>query len=226
MLNCIACRVPLSLKTDLPFFPICSLCSKSLLDCPSLCKNCGGPACQIECTRPWIQNPGIHSFSARYLSIQPGYSVLRKWKIRRGPFFDRQILKPSDTLFQTWREFHPDCVIPVPQSWKRSWSLRGSPAQIIANWVSRQTQTPCIEALEIPTKTGSQATLSAWSRLQNRIDFQHVLKNLIHFKRAILVDDFMTTGHTLRSACQALNSTGLKQIHVFSLGVRLNHNSK
>src|SRR5262245_4961494 len=102
---CIACDAALndSSETD-SSFPLCQSCFQSLIPCPPLCKNCGGPVCitQSECTQPWLSRPEIQSYSARYIFYStendPGYKVLRRWKIQRGILLDRKLLTPLSEL--------------------------------------------------------------------------------------------------------------------------------
>ncbi len=208
-------------------FPLCSACSGALAPCPPLCRNCLSPRCLAqgpECSRPWIaplSEFGIRSFSARYLLIGPGYRVLRRWKTRHGPLFDRWVLNSDAAIRASWADARPDLIAPMPQSWTRAWRLGGSPAAKIADWVGREMRVPVAAGLlsSRPRQGKRQAELGREARLQSRIEFS-ADSMAFHGKRVLLVDDFMTTGRTLKAAAAALAATGAAEVHAFCLGIR------
>ena len=224
--RCIACESTLS-QQDKGAFPLCLLCISSLQDCPSLCPNCASPACLLNgglsCSRPWIHRPQIHSYSARYLLFKNTYQVLKRWKSRRGLLFDRKVLISNDSLLETWRSFEAEAVVPIPQRFERAWKMRGSRSELIANWVGSQLKLPICSLLNVPTALTNQkrqAELNLQQRLQNSIRFIVPYPELSIPKRVILVDDFITTGHTLGQAALVLLNSGVEEIHAFGLGVR------
>ena len=217
LFRCVNCLSSPSQTT----FPLCEDCFKALTEAPPLCNKCAGLSCDDVCKRKWAESPPdlrIHSYSARYLLLGPGYPVLKSWKKNHGPALDRLILKANKTLEQVWNEFGPHLIIAVPQNPKRAWEMRGSPAHKIASWVARVTQIPLTLSLEIQFKEKRQAELTIYERLQNRIEFK-ATEDLCD-KRILLVDDFVTTGKTTQAAAKACVEAGASQIHIFSLGVR------
>src|SRR4051794_24585987 len=90
LFSCRSCRHSASAKT----FPVCQKCAESIIRAPALCPRCAGHACVSEpelCFGP--QDGLIDSYTAQYLCIEPGYSVLKSWKKHGGPIFDRVVLK-------------------------------------------------------------------------------------------------------------------------------------
>ncbi len=138
-------------------------------------------------------------------------------------------------LRNTLLETQAQVLVPVPQRFPRAWRLRGSPALLLANWLRRETGLPLCNLLLVPEKDHNdfagnqsrQAELSVQDRLKNKIRF---VFNPDHQnssepqnktpKKVILIDDFMTTGHTLREASKVLASHGVQEIHIFCLGVK------
>ena len=221
-LECTHCREGL---THLSCFPICAICHATLVTCPPLCPSCASPRClqskDSPCLFPWRKRDFVHSYSSRYLLVGEGLHLLRTWKKRSGYYFDGRILRSHAVLSDTWRNFRPDAIIAIPQRPQRSWQMRGSRAEQIARWVSRQTGAPLVRALTPGPRTGPrQAQLDLSGRLENRIQFSTVPKATAGLKRVILVDDFMTTGKTLHSAAQHLAQREISQIHIFCLGYR------
>jgi predicted amidophosphoribosyltransferase len=154
-----------------------------------------------------------------------GYRVLKKWKLHRGPVFDRQVLVSNASLLANWKSLNVKAIIPIPQHFFRSWKMRGSPVEVIAQWVSAQTQLPIQRTLNMGTiqrSTKRQAQRNLGERLasrKNRFTINPSLKSLP--SSVLLVDDFMTTGRTLNEAAQTLKNAGVQQIHAFCLGVRV-----
>jgi len=226
LFRCISCHSGFSPSEDLSSFPLCQTCLQRLGDCPVLCKNCGSPHCPSgypsDCLRPWVHHSAIHSYSARYLLFESGYRVLRKWKTQRGSLWDQQILQAPTSLLSTWQSFSAEAIVPIPQPYSRAWTMRGSRAEILAKWVSYETRLPILPLLkstEFTSLRKRQAELKLEERLQNPFRFKTVYVPKPP-KRVILVDDFMTTGHTIRRAASHLLSLGVDKLHVFCLGVR------
>src|SRR4051812_19364929 len=92
LFQCIVCHLPIS------YGGLCAGCDKSLVSAPPLCPRCAGFSCSSRCRKPWISSQEVDSFSARYLCIEPGYRVLKRWKVNQGALaLDRRIL--SNTPF-------------------------------------------------------------------------------------------------------------------------------
>lgn len=224
LFKCIACENgPLNLQS----FPLCLNCKEAWVECPSLCPKCANPFCPAErCLRPWrLGQEWIDSYSACYLLLSECYRILKKWKTRRGLLFDQQVLESQiihRRIESLTQKTGAHAVIPVPQNIRRSWQLSGSPADAIAVQLGRQLRVPVMRSL-LPAQKARfrQAELSAEQRLKNMIRFELNLKERpARGSTVILVDDFMTTGHTLRRAAYALKLTGVGRIHAFCLGFR------
>ncbi|HAR42491.1 MAG TPA: hypothetical protein DCS07_07645 [Bdellovibrionales bacterium] len=208
-------------------FPLCDSCADWLIPAPLLCPRCGQPSCvqaknsSEPCQRPWVRQPYIESFSARYLLTTPTYTVLRRWKSLGGTFLDRAILKSDAELESRLASMPLTAIVPIPQQFARSWRLGGSPAERIALFLARITGLPVVHALAVPEQRKpkpQQAALSAEKRFENRIRFS--VNQKIGGESVLLVDDFFTTGHTLRGAASTLYWAGARGIHVFCLGIR------
>ncbi len=227
---CIVCRERFDPTSDRNSFPICSLCQSSLLPCPALCPSCGSPVCpespQKLCLRPWIRHDSIQSFSGLYLLLNSQFPVLKKWKTHRGSLFDRRVLIPNPKLRALLQDFQAQAITPIPQAFNRTWSMRGSPAEKIARWLSSITQIPVHPLLLSPTlrigqQMKRQAELGILERLQSPLRFSlDPNYNLAPFQRIILVDDFLTSGRTVGQAAKTMKMAGINQIHSFCLGVR------
>jgi predicted amidophosphoribosyltransferase len=181
------------------------------------------------CHRPWAKINEVRSWHARYLLVGRGYSVLKAWKRKRGPLLTRKVLNADVATAEWLASLGPAAtIVPIPQSYTRSWQLGGSPALHIAQWLARVAPNPSIEvhaSLLRPSPHAQQAQRTSLGRVSNPIRFEVQaaprLKERMAQKPLILVDDFMTTGATLKSAARALmRDLGPVEIHVFCLGLR------
>ena len=213
---------------DPDFFPLCKNCGQSLIPCPPLCPHCVKPNCKDSLHFSTQKEKLIHSHTASFLLIGRCYTVLKRWKTHHGPILDRIIFKSDRSLQNTLQNLQVKIIIPIPQRIQRSWLLGGSPAEKIARWISLRTGVPWMTVLSIDhtrANKNRQAELSKLQRVQNKLPFQYNLESKnIPNGDILLVDDFMTTGHTLRSAAKILKSSpiapAIREIHAYCLGYR------
>lgn len=219
--KCPACRLFLTFPEDWRSFPLCFSCFQTLPPPPRLCSTCGNPACGQTCLSPWLQDPYIQSYSTRYLLFTPTYRCLRRWKACSGLLFDRRVLKSADSLIQEWQTFGAEALVPIPQNDRRVWKMKGSRTLKIALWIQKDTGLPILPLLSLNPSSSypRQAEMDLQERLQSPNRFGFVPGAQV--KRVILVDDFRTTGKTLRNAASVLRQGGVEAIHAFALGVKI-----
>ncbi len=245
--RCSACNLPCdSVVSNLP----CEECLSSLLASPGICAVCLGFTCQIGvCERPWLRVEGadselrFDSVTAAYLSIGPGAHVLKSWKKAPSPSltrFLRQSVKEKIARFD-----RPLLIVPVPQSGARRWVLNGGSAlrlcEIILE-IRREPRDRLVDLLELSVDRDlePQALKKGGQRYSRRSAIQP--KEIPHSAQwaphvgptetgadILLVDDFLTSGSTLRSATGAvrrqLNDLDRgcfrrRRVDVFVLGFR------
>ena len=221
------------------FQGVCEPCDRALGEGPSLCAFCASPVCPPggPCLRPWsnlVTSPGsayagplLSGFHARYLMLGEGARVLRRWKTRTGPYFDRHVLnldRPAQLRPALLALAAPSFfIVPIPQRLRRSWRLGRSPAEQISRWLASELGTPWVRGLRPPSlRQPHQAELSLEARLSRRFEFALAPRMATRIRGAdiLLVDDFMTTGRTLRAAALVLQAAGARKITGFSLAVR------
>ena len=217
-------------------FPLCENCERALILCPPLCPDCGGHLCLLNasehdgilektCLRPWRKNESIHSYSAQYLLTSQCYGVLKSWKNHQGLILNQKVLKLSPELLKIWVTFEPDLILPVPQSFHRSWQLRGNPAENIAKTLSIPLSKalgraiPLLNLINIQKKLNRQSSFNLQNRYEKRIEIK-INPRIQKFKKILLIDDFRTTGKTTQHIAQTINPTGAIQVHIFHLGIR------
>ncbi|WP_395338726.1 ComF family protein [Ningiella sp. W23] len=97
----------------------------------------------------------------------------------------------------------PDALVPIPLS-KWRYAKRGyNQARELAKAISSETDIPILDALVKHTHTRAQSELSREQRLQN-VEGVFSLAQVINCSHIALVDDVMTTGATINSACETI----------------------
>lgn len=212
ILECIAC---LERAVSEEYFPLCAPCKLSLVGCPPICSRCVQIHAQEECLSPWTSSKELSSLTALYLLVGHGFRVMKAWKKRGGPYFHNLLLEKHTQIPQI------DCIVPIPQSALRAWKLGGSPALRISQKISRETKTPVISALRLEGHSSRpQAQLKKAERYSSQNPFALQVTANIAGQDILLVDDFTTTGRTLKRAAQVLIRGGARSVHAFCLGYR------
>lgn len=197
-------------------FPLCERCLGSLLPSPPLCPACGGFCPHSGCVRPWIRETSISAFHSRYLLVGRSYEVCRAWKRGGGPLLDRRVLGPISAP-----EGRFDAIVPIPHSSRRAFQLGRSPSERVASRMADLLDVPVVRALSARPEPVRMARLSAVDRLTLRAAFTIRPEARARVRGTILlVDDFMTTGRTLRSAAALLRQAGAERVEAYVLGLR------
>jgi len=216
-----------------PWDGICHYCAQTLIVCPPLCSQCGQPQslCWPQCARPWSNScpQTIHSFHAVYWSSGTTHYVLRQWKKNAGYFVTKRLLKLPEPKKSVLKNLEFDAVVPIPQELRRSWRLRRGPATQWGQFVSRDLAIPLRpELLELARKSDYSQRQGERISLQERLAglnpkaYQAAPSvTLRKYKKLLLVDDWMTSGRTIKAAAQCLMTAQRDlEIHVLSLGYR------
>jgi hypothetical protein len=160
--------------------------------------------------------PRVSFLGARYLLTGAGYRVLKSWKSSPGPLNNRRVL----TEVNPGPEW--EIAVGVPQLLSRSSRLGDCPPEVIARHLATLADRPWVRALEPERMTGKQAQRGLAARLQSRLRFtaRPAQAPRIQGRRVLLVDDFITSGRTVRGAARALLWMGAAQVLVYALGIR------
>ena len=238
---CPACRLPdRSVVTNLP----CEECLDSLLAAPRICPVCLGFACADDaCARPWLAVNGedgrlrFDSVTAAYLSIGPGARVLKSWKTSPSPSLTRHLQAGVQPHLAQFEAETPLLLIPIPQSARRRMELAGGSALRLCAMIREARRNPrdrILDLLDVGRREHAQAKSKGDERYSRRAAIQarpaEALEEVDHRKpRFLLVDDFLTSGTTLRTAAAVVRETfenldrfdgGNTRLDVFVLGFR------
>lgn len=103
-----------------------------------------------------------------------------------------------------------DIVCPIPLHWSRYLERGYNQSGLVAKDLAKELNIEFSKLLIRSKKTKQQAKLTRLERKNNLIDAFY-LKNInIRNKRIILLDDVITSGATIESAVNILNSAGAK----------------
>lgn len=217
---CPACRLPsFRLLSDLP----CPECREALLVAPPICAGCLGLACSpTECFRPWIRVEGegganrFDSVTAAYLSVGPGAAILKAWKRSPNPAIARFLLPEIRAKLAGLPDPRaPLVLIPVPQSVDRRWDLAGGSVWRLCETMLAARGRRDDSILDVLTlESGKFLEPERAQQAKSKGDERYFRRSTIAVRdvseaalpadaSVLLVDDFLTSGATLRSAVAA-----------------------
>lgn len=225
---CPACRTPSTrFLSGLP----CPDCRDGLLVAPPICARCLGLACDPDrCFRPWIRVEGndgesrFDSVSAAFLSIGPGAAILKTWKRAPNPGLDHLLRGEVRAQVEKLDPRSRLVLVPVPQGAKRRWELAGGSVWRLCEMIlAARGSRPEDQFLDTLTITpGKLLEPERSQQAKSKGDERYGRRSTIGpggidpkikpgslgesngvAPTILLVDDFLTSGATLRSAVVA-----------------------
>lgn len=97
----------------------------------------------------------------------------------------------------------PDAIVPVPLSMWRFVSREYNQARLLAQALGQLSKIPVVDCLTRHRHTKAQSQLDREQRLENIYDAFSITKS-IKVEHIALIDDVVTTGATVNSACAAI----------------------
>ncbi|MDD3118305.1 MAG: hypothetical protein PHQ27_03935, partial [Victivallales bacterium] len=162
-------------------------------------------SCLRETARPW--QDAIALFPHRGL----GRELIHRFKYRDTPELARTLALLGAEALQA-REWHLDCIVPVPLHWTRRWQRGYNQTMLLCERLGAETGVPVREVLCRIRRTKRQARLNRDQRRKNLLAaFSLKKKNFCPEGNILLVDDVLTTGATLSAAAAALLQAGGKR---------------
>lgn len=217
LLICRACRGPIDSiqNPDHPLRSLCQPCARALWTHPK--------------TDSLADPLGVDTLTSFYEISNPQASrVLNLWKRTPGMDLDAVIRNQIQSWLEAQPKTHPlwstDCIVCVPQHPARVLELGRNPAAELAGWLGEKTRTNFETLTWHGARHRGQTTKNREKRLEHRILFRRPLtregKSSFSAKRVLVVDDFWTTGSTLKSVARSLRAWGAIEIHAFVLARR------
>lgn len=217
--------------------PLCELCgcqSPSLLcsgcqnDLPlnhSACSVCAlpvdtdterkdHPECSACLVRP---KPYLKSVCA-YPYVHPVDHLIRRFK-QHAP----QSILPicGDALLRAVNRAYldtalPECLLPVPQHWRRFLQRGFHPTRLIAEHLGSALEIPVAVDGIRSSRLTRQKTLRRSARLRSLQGVYELTKQALP-ARVALVDDVITTGATAETLTHLLLDSGVTEVHIWGL---------
>lgn len=221
---------------------ICATPISRIQDC-GICHRCWAKALQQRIQQPWCPSCGLpyrcleggqcHLCGACTVSLPP-YSGARAFgcysselsRIIQALKFDGRrnlttLLAPllASAFLESWSPGDIDLVAPVPLHPKRRRERGYNQAALLGRLLARMIGRPfCSGAMARERNTPPQVGLSDSDRARNvKHAFRCVRPAAIQGLRVLLVDDVMTTGSTVASACDALLAGGAFRVSVLTV---------
>jgi ComF family protein len=230
-------RAALRLALDFALPSLCPSCREPLSESAGLCAACWSKLSLIEppyCTRlgiPFVYDPGPGLLSMEAIANPPAYDRARaavryddvaRTLVQSFKYGDRLDLAPmmGRWMARAGRELltDADVLIPVPLHWRRQWSRRFNQSAVLAGAISGLCDVPVLHAgLKRMRATPQQVGRSKTERADNvqgafSVPAEH--KADIAGRRAVLIDDVLTSGATVDACARALLRGGAAHIDV------------
>lgn len=130
-------------------------------------------------------------------------------------FYADDIARHLGYSIQAW---NADILIPVPIHQIRKRKRGYNQAELLAKKIGNKIGIPVdSEKLFRIKKTLPQKELNDIERRKNLEDAFHVDKNVVQYKKAIIIDDIYTTGSTIDACAKALKAAGVKYVYFICL---------
>ncbi|MDY5577983.1 MAG: ComF family protein [Lachnospiraceae bacterium] len=209
---------------------ICETCRKKLLYVQEpKCKKCGKPfdgrdedAQYREYCRDCMK--GKHIYDTGMAVFQ--YNEEIKESIYRFKYHNQRTYADfygkamAEKYGEAIKEMGIEVLIPVPISEKKRVKRGYNQAELIADVLGECLSIPVQkEKLMRIRDTVPQKELSYEERRNNLKSAFKIRKNIVEYKKVLVVDDIYTTGSTIDACAKALKEAGAKQVCFISLAI-------
>lgn len=190
--------------------PRCKKCGKSLKDSEKeYCIDCEKNHHLYKC--------GIAAFLYDDVISKSIYRF--KYHNRRtyAEFYGEAIAKMYGALIRSW---HADVIIPVPIHEKKLIKRGYNQAGLIAKKLGENLGMNVDESVLLRTvNTRPQKEMTKAERRKNLEKAFKISRNVVKYKKVILVDDIYTTGSTIDECTRALLGAGIQAVYFVSLSI-------
>jgi len=223
--TCILCGYPAGRSQDL-----CQHCLAELPILPQSCPRCANTlvmatsASDFACGQCLKQPPSFDATYALYTYQSPITKLIMELKFNQQ-LVNARILGEciANKIKNTWYDNKPlpDMIIPVPLHAKRLQKRGFNQALEIARPISNLLKLPINSTLCLRIKhTSAQAMLPAEKRSQNMKNAFFIKQSLAGYHIAV-IDDVITTGHTITELSDTLKKAGARKIDIWCVAKTL-----
>ena len=214
--RCLACdKVLLNIEKERG---ICQACVKQVkLVGPDYCLKCGTPTYNNEelchncknTTRYFEQNKAIFQYTGQMKDTMYRFKYFNR-RCYAKAFADHAV-----KIYGPWlKEQKIDAIVPVPM-YKPKERRRGyNQAAVFARALSKKINIPVDESIVIrQSDTTAMKQLNHLKRKKNLLKAFTTPKNIVQFRKVLVVDDIYTTGTTLDEVSKALKDGGITEVY-------------
>lgn len=217
---------------DFLFPPLCAGCGQYSDSDTGFCEQCRvcldtyeTPFC-LTCLSPLASWPDCPNCREKTLPLfalgnyaDPLKQAIADFKFRNVrtpiPWLVRQLTTSFEVKLDACQA---DLLVPVPLHPSREYDRGYNQAAVLADLLSELLQLPVAGNLIIRDKKRKpQQQLKAFAREANIADVFQALETETPKSRLILVDDVVTSGHTVREVARILNNAGHKVVGVIAI---------
>ena len=211
--TCLLCQQKLSLDNW-----FCSICSINLPRTEYPCRICARPHCYDGICGHCLNNPPYYdSALVPFEFKKPINKFIYQFKYSYQFYAYKPLIHDLYRLIQLSSQSPPDLIIPIPLHPRRL-RIRGfNQSSLIAKTLAKKLNIPFSNRLLIRHKYSKpQVQLSARKR-EEAVKNVFKLKKKVNARHIALVDDVITTSHTINQAAKALKRSGVEKISVWAL---------
>lgn len=195
---------------NLPYIhsPRCMKCGKQIeSDEVEFCYDCSSK------THLYFQGCGLWSYSE--MTKHSIHNFKYKNKRCYGEFYGKEMAQQLGDIIHLW---NADVLVPVPLHKSRLKERGYNQANILAYELSKYIGIPVDKELIIRNKnTVPQKELDDFERAKNVENAFKIVKNVVQYKKVILIDDIYTTGTTIDACARKLLASGVMKVYYISL---------
>ena len=210
----------------------CLLCDQSTVAGQNFCKHCyltlpfittACPVCAAVlalpeiCGRCLAKKPFFDASVSVFEFREPVSSYIYQFKYQHRFFLGRILSLELATATSTFNSSLPDLIIPVPLHKKRLRQRGFNQSAMIARYVAKKMKISFKNNYLVRHKFyAPQIELNARQR-QDAVKNAFIINHKKRYPHIALVDDVVTTTHTVNQAAKALKQAGTEFVSVWSL---------
>lgn len=196
----------------------CCDCSLSLPRIEHPCRICATPGSYDGICGNCLNNPPYYDCALVPFEFKtPVNKLIHQFKYSHQFHAYKPLIQDLLELISISNQSLPDLIIPIPLHPRRLITRGFNQSSLIAKTLSKQLNIPYSNRLLIRHKYSKpQVQLSARQR-EKAVKNVFQLKQKINVHHIVLVDDVITTSHTVNQAAKILTKSGIEKVSVWAL---------
>ena len=204
---------------------VCPECDKKLqrirqpfcLRCGRKLKDAGEEYC-LPCKKHahgFVQGRGVWVYGG---AVRP---MLYRYKYSNRRDYTSFFAEAALQLHREWiMRIGIEVLVPVPLHWSRKRRRGYNQAELFAGALSERTGIPMDASLvQRVRRTAPQKKLSGPERKNNLKNAFKISKNVVQYKKVLLIDDIYTTGSTMDAVASVLRRAGVGGVYFLCISI-------